>query len=403
MPRRLLVLVHRYVGLAIALFVAMSGLTGSLLTFHHELDEWLNPDFFAETASGAKLPPERIAAAVEASDTRLRVTYMTLPDKPGHVSEVVAAPRFDAATGQPFDLEHDWFSVDPVTGAIIGKRYWGGCCFAPSELIPFLYEFHHNLKLPEPWGLWVMGTVALAWIVDCLVAITLTFPRARPFLERWRSAWAIKRGSAYRTSFDLHRAGGLWLWLLLLMIAISGVAMTLRTEVFEPVVSLASPVTPSPFDRRGLQPPDKPVEPKISFSEVLARAQDDARRRGWTPPAGEFFYSPETGLFGVGFGQPHEFNAGNAWLYYDEAGTFFAAVVPGEGSAGDIFAQLQFPLHSGRVAGLPGRIFISLTGIGVAILSFTGVFIWWRKRNVRRAADRVSETVPREMMLPRNQ
>ena len=53
--RRLLVWVHRYVGLAIALFVAMAGLTGSVLTFPHEIDEWLNPDFFAETASGAML------------------------------------------------------------------------------------------------------------------------------------------------------------------------------------------------------------------------------------------------------------------------------------------------------------------------------------------------------------
>lgn len=384
--RRVLVWVHRYVGLAIALFVAMAGLTGSVLTFHHEIDEWLNPDFFAETSSGAMLSPDRIASLVETHDPRVRVQYMTIPDRQGHVSEVVTIPRPDPATGRLYEVDNDWLSVDPVSGRMIGQRRWGACCFESQNLISFLYEFHHNLKLPEPWGPYVMGSVALAWALDCFVALALTFPRGQPFLTRWRAAWAVKRASAYRISFDLHRAGGLWLWLLLLMIAISGVAMSLRTQMFEPAVSVFSPVTPSPFDRRPLQPPEHPIEPKIGFDEVLAQARSEAQRRGWATPAGEIFYSPEHGLFGVGFGQPHEFNIGNPWLYFDAQGAALAALVPGEGSAGDIFAQLQFPLHSGRVAGLPGRILISLTGLCVAGLSFTGSVIWWRKRVARGGA-----------------
>jgi uncharacterized iron-regulated membrane protein len=59
--------------------------------------------------------------------------------------------------------------------------------------------------------------------------------------------------------------------------------------------------------------------------------------------------------------------------------------VPGEGSAGDIFLQAQFPLHSGRIIGLPGRIRISLMGLAVATLSVTGLVIWWRKRQARAA------------------
>ena len=58
--------------------------------------------------------------------------------------------------------------------------------------------------------------------------------------------------------------------------------------------------------------------------------------------------------------------------------------MPGEGSAGDIFMQAQFPLHSGRIVGLPGRIFVSLMGLLVAMLSVTGVIIWQKKRWVRK-------------------
>jgi hypothetical protein len=49
--------------------------------------------------------------------------------------------------------------------------------------------------------------------------------------------------------------------------------------------------------------------------------------------------------------------------------------IPGAGSAGDIFLQAQFPLHSGRILGLPGRIFVSATGLLVAMLSVTGIIL----------------------------
>ena len=58
-------------------------------------------------------------------------------------------------------------------------------------------------------------------------------------------------------------------------------------------------------------------------------------------------------------------------------------MIPGTGSAGDIFLQSQFPLHSGRIIGLPGRILISAMGLMVAMLSATGLIIWLRKRRAR--------------------
>lgn len=72
---------------------------------------------------------------------------------------------------------------------------------------------------------------------------------------------------------------------------------------------------------------------------------------------------------------------GNPWVYFDgQSGRLVDDYVPGEGIAGDIFDQLQYPLHSGQVAGLCGRILICITGIVVVVLSITGVVVWWIKR-----------------------
>lgn len=50
------------------------------------------------------------------------------------------------------------------------------------------------------------------------------------------------------------------------------------------------------------------------------------------------------------------------------------------GEAGDRFASWQYPLHSGQMFGLPGRIIILLTELVTAVLSITGIDIWYRKQ-----------------------
>jgi uncharacterized iron-regulated membrane protein len=47
--------------------------------------------------------------------------------------------------------------------------------------------------------------------------------------------------------------------------------------------------------------------------------------------------------------------------------------------------QSMFPLHHGNIAGMPGRIAMSISGLLLAVLSVTGVVIWERKRRGRRA------------------
>ena len=47
MSRPLLTLVHRYLGLSLALFLIIAGLTGAVISWDRELDACLNPELFA--------------------------------------------------------------------------------------------------------------------------------------------------------------------------------------------------------------------------------------------------------------------------------------------------------------------------------------------------------------------
>ena len=386
MLRNLLVLLHRYLGLATALFLALAGITGSVLAFQHELDEWLNPQFY-QTEPGATphLDGPGLVERLEARYPQRLVWCLEQPDEAGHSALLATVPRTDPATGQPYPLQPRVFYLDPADGRILGELEWGACCFSRENLVPFLLTFHYSLSLPGNWGIWLMGIVAMLWTLDCLVSLWLTLPRGRSFWRKWGKAWTIKR---QRFNHDLHRAGGLWLWLLLAPVALSSVAMNLPAQVFKPMVSLFSEVPLNTYEARSRLPKAQLGTLRLDYRQAYRLAREEGDRLGLHAPITELYYSFEYNFFGAGFGD-HASDEGNAWVFVDgQDGRVIGREIPGVGSLGERFYQLQLPIHGGRILGLPGRIAIAVLGLAIAVLSVTGVVIWWRKRRARRFAVR---------------
>ena len=381
-PRAWLTRLHRAVGLATAGFLFLSGITGSLIAFWPELDAALNPELFTSQSVGTTLPPSTLAAKVETADPRAQVIWMSLNPAPGSVVGMFVSARTDPATGKPYDLGYNQLSLDPVTGDVLGKREWGACCFERKHLMPFLHTLHYTLYLPNPWGVLLMGGIAIVWFVDCFIAIALTFPRRRPFLSRWGGAFLIRRGSDWgRALLDLHRAGGLWLWLVLGALAMSGVALNLNDQVFKPVVSFLLPVTEEPA-----LPKPAPDAQFIGFDKAVALGARDAEWHGWRAPGAVYFDVP-TGLYSVSF-QRNLLDRGEGlgidhFVYDGVTGALFEKHIHGTGRVGDTVMEAQFPLHSGRIIGMPGRVIICIAGLAVAVLSFTGVMMWSRRRKAQ--------------------
>jgi uncharacterized iron-regulated membrane protein len=257
----------------------------------------------------------------------------------------------------------------------------------------------------DRWGMRVLGVIAIIWTIDCFVGFYLTLPSRRRaktarapqvtrqlergFWARWAPAWTIKTsGSAYRINFDIHRAFSLWTWGVLFIIAFTAFSLNLYFEVFSPLMKMVSNYTPTPYEQRPYRDLDDPIEPKVSFADIAARAAVDGKGRGWTIPVGSVNHGPAHGVYAAAFFHPGDDHGaggvGPAQLYYDsEDGRPIGERLPWVGTAADIFVQAQFPLHSGRIVGLFGRILISVMGLVVAALSVTGIVIWWRKRRAR--------------------
>lgn len=387
--RRLFGLLHRWFGLATALFLFVAGLTGALISWDHELDEWLNPQLYEAPGRGSPLPALALSDRIEQADPQVRVTFLPLNVEQGHTLMASVNPRVNPATGELFEPTYNQVAIDPVTGQIVATRMWGAVSLSRENFLSFLYKLHYSLHIPDArgieLGIWFMGIVGIIWVFDSLIALWVSFPNA----GSWRKSFAFRfRRGGPALNFDLHRSGGVWVWLLLLLLATTSVSMNLGTEVMRPVVSMFSTLSPDVFASRSPQPLNQPIEPDVLKADVIRQASAEGARRGWEHPAGGVFYSPEFGVYGVGFFDPANDHGdgglGNPWLYYDgKNGKLVGDDVPGTGSAGDIFLQAQFPLHSGRILGIPGRIMVSIMGLVVATLSITGLVIWLRKRRAQ--------------------
>lgn len=388
-------LVHRYLGLLTAGFLFISGLTGAVISWDHELDDLLNPHLMEAKTAGQPQSTIELARQLEQRHPEAKVSYIPLHAEQGKsLGFGVDAAGFN----QVF--------IDPVSGAELGKREWGAVWPISKEtLVSFLYRLHYSLHIPEMWGIdrwgiWLMGVIAMVWVVDSFVGFYLTLPPrartpgARNWWQRWKPAWKVRwSGGGAKLNFDLHRAFSLWTWGLLFVLAFTAFSLNLYREVFYPIMKTVSEVTPTPFDSRVPRDLHNPILARAAYGEILQRASLEAQRREWKEPAGSIFYSQAYGIYGVSFFKPGDDHGaggvGPAVLYYDGIdGRLLGDRQPWKGTAADIFVQAQFPLHSGRILGLPGRILISAMGIVVAMLSVTGVVIWWRKRSssVRAAA-----------------
>ena len=97
-------------------------------------------------------------------------------------------------------------------------------------------------------------------------------------------------------------------------------------------------------------------------------------------------YDPHKGMFRYRVRTDHDVNErrGNTSVYFDgDSGAFRGYYLPTGVASGDTVTQWILTLHMAAIWGIPFRIFVTLIGLVVALLSITGVYIWWKKHKGR--------------------
>ena len=395
--RDVITVVHRWTGVSIALFLSIVGITGTILALGSQIDHLLNPELHGVRQPGkSPMPLAVFAQNAESAYPHLRAAYYSID---GDQVDMMMRGRVNPATGQPYPVDVSHLVLDPWTGMILGSSPMEGNWHDPAPLrrrvLPFVYSLHTTLATNTGWGCTLVGVIALIWTIDSLIAIWLTFPRSSgPFWARFKKSFLVKwNANSARIHFDLHRAGGLWLWPLLFVFGWSSVMLGLR-QVYEPV-------THALFDYHGVDDGitgemlPKPLEtPALDWRAAEAVGErlmaEQVRQNHFTveSPYG-MAYIPEFGAYTYAVRSDIDWR-GHGWdttiLLDGNTGKLRELDLPRGQHLGNTISTLLWGIHYGDLRDwLPFRIAIGLFGLLLAMLSYTGVAIWWRKRTVRRA------------------
>ena len=400
-----LVFLHRWTGLAMTVFLILVGLTGSLLAFRMDLERLINPQLFAAPKLGqSPLDLATLAERAEAIAPQARVGYFVVERGQAAMSCV---PRNDPTTGKPYQLKFDHIFLDPYTGKELGRRRDGDLKQGRINFMPFIYDLHSTLTMGRTGGL-ILGFVALVWTLDSFAGFYLTLPRGRGhFWRRWKFAWSVKsKASAFRVNFDLHRASGLWFWLLIFVFAWSSVMLSLQPVYVR--------VTKALFDYRS----DDELMQSVMLTQPLDNPKLDWRA---AQTVGEQLIAQQAALHGFTISRPYgmayipQFGVytyavrssmdirGHGWdtsIWVDgNTGALRDVGLPSGQHAGNTVSTWLWGLHYGDIRDVLGyRILVCAFGVVLVVLSVTGVYIWWRKRRVRNmkvlTTNRHSSAVP---------
>src|SRR5262245_227436 len=281
--RAIILRFHRYVGLALAGILILMGASGALLAFYDDIDGFLNAGMHvAPPEPGAEpLLPLVLRKRLEEQIPGVRAHNVPLSLQSGR------AAVFPVTSRDGTSLENDEYFVNPYNGAILGQRKRGDLSQGLANLMPFILDLHTSLTLGKI-GKTILGIAALLWVFDCLFGLYLTLPPRREaprrtseqWLAHWAGAWLVRGGSFVRTAFTTHRAIGLWIWIMLLVFAVSATRLRLPS-VYNPIVAQ----TLGGMDAQ-LTPVHLPEEERLSWDQALAAAEAHmaklAAQRGFT-------------------------------------------------------------------------------------------------------------------------
>lgn len=208
--KKILHKLHTWLSIPLGVFITLICFSGAMLVFETEITERCRSEvFFVDNVEGAPLPVEQLLAKVSATlPDSVSVTGVNIPADPARTYQVTLSKPRRASV-----------YVNPYTGEITG-RY---------ERLPFfdtMFHLHRWLLGKSDaaggvsWGKLLVGISTLALVFILLTGLFIWFPRARRSLKRSLSI-TVRQGW-FRFWYDLHVAGGMYVILFLLALALTG-------------------------------------------------------------------------------------------------------------------------------------------------------------------------------------
>lgn len=356
--RGFLMWVHLILGLTGAVIIAVLGITGAYITFQEPLQRWLNPVPSVPAFNGS---PD-VMAIVTAAETRFA---------PRRVASVAIRPAGEAAVVRLRD--HTVVFMNPADATIIDSRQR----FASLENLTAVMRGLHTSLLLGPRGRLLITIPTAEALLLALTGLWLWWQK-----KYWRfRPW---RGSVFRVSWDLHNATGIWFFVPVLSMVITGLLLAMPAPIHRLANAAPAPWPGPPGSRRDATLAGEPVALSRVLSVADSAVPGEPMRRLVVPASA-------TGAFAVA--KP------GVTVFVDQFSGALIEVRPDrKPTAADEATDTVERLHTGELLGVPGRALMTLGSIMLTVMTITGVVLGWKRLVIlvgKRAAHRRSRLVDR--------
>ena len=353
--RRAIFQIHLWAGIALSLYVVVIALSGSILVFENELTGTTLPRRLSALDQSRTAPIPEVMQRFRQACPSCKATLLITP--------YPAVPAFQI---RAVDSQHRLrgFIADPISGAVLPQ---------PRTWVDWMHDLHLYLLLGSGHGEQVNGVGAAILLLLCVTGLFLWWPG----IGNWSRGFQISLRSHWRRiNFDAHNAIGIWTLAIVIWWSISGVYFAWYSPL-ETAINAVFPV------RAMLSPPMSPLAPHAgapaSLAAIVAAAQHAS-------PHGRLF-----GLYNPSLTDPTVFvemdlrdpgNFAHRDLITIETSSARVLTVWHYGknvTLGDWILWSMFTLHFGTVWGLIVKILWSLLGVSLAVLSITGLIMYWNR------------------------
>ncbi len=356
---------HRWVGIIAGLLIVLVGVTGSIMIFEDELDVTFNAEVFTVAPSGSHLPLDQLVSAAVREDAAWQALRVSRLDD--------AIERTFIVTLRHTNGEEKQIFIDPYTASITGTR-------SSLSSMALIRRLHGDLTLGAV-GENTLGILSIALMAMFVAGLVLWWPRKGTVKTALSVKW---NGGSRRLIRDLHNTSGVYLFVFLFLSALTvpPIVWKLTTPEIGPPAGSSAPASgpngtrttgPSKGEQTGGLPPTIPWQ---QAADAALTAVPDTwlgfilRPLGPQPfylirvfPAGENAVSKQTTVF------VNRYNGSIIRISASAAPTWTSL----------LSADFAASLHSGAIAGLPGRLVMFVAGLFFPALFVTGFILWWRR------------------------
>lgn len=359
---------HLWLGLVSGLVVLIVAVTGAIYEFQPEITKLTQPYLTVKAEDKLFLPISDIKA----------IALKQLPNK--QPIRIILKGKTDAAVVLFFAKKPEPYYynvyINPYTGKVLSVKNMR------EDFFTIILAGHMHLWLPETIGAVIVAYATLIFLLIIITGIILWWPRNK---ARLKTSFKVKwNASPKRLNYDLHNVLGFYAsWIILFAV------LTALVWCFQWAANAEYWLV------SGGKTKPKLIQPKTAISAIDSQQHPlnviiKKVTQAYPKAAGLLVSLPAKDSAAVVVRVYP-----NATTFYQSDNLYFnqytAEAIPvkengkyAQATAGEKAVRMNYDIHVGAIAGLPGRIAMFLASLVVASLPVTGFIIWWGKRKKKK-------------------